>query len=235
MNPLMALLPLLCVVAANKMLSMAIPRYYGTAHQVHLPGMAVPLDIHVQQVTALWAIEGALTLGIIAVIIIARGRVLARFTTDITPAVGGALLATMNTASEFGFGAVIASLPGFLAIRDALQSIADPLWNVAISVSTLSGITGSASGGMSIALAALADRFLASAHSAGIPPEVLHRIAAMASGGMDTLPHNGAVITLLAVCGLTHRQSYRDIFAITCVKTAGVGVVIGLYYMTGLV
>ncbi len=57
----------------------------------------------------------------------------------------------------------------------------------------------------------------------------------MASGGMDTLPHNSAVITLLAVTGLTHRQSYGDIFAITCTKTAAVFVVIGTYYLTGLV
>jgi H+/gluconate symporter-like permease len=88
---------------------------------------------------------------------------------------------------------------------------------------------------MSIALAAMADQFIAGANAAGIPLEVLHRVASMASGGMDTLPHNGAVITLLAVTGLTHRQSYGDIFAITCTKTAAVFVVIGVYYMTGLV
>ncbi len=64
---------------------------------------------------------------------------------------------------------------------------------------------------------------------------MLHRVAAMASGGMDTLPHNGAVITLLAVTGLTHRQSYRDIFAVTIIKTLAVFVVIALYYLTGLV
>jgi H+/gluconate symporter-like permease len=65
--------------------------------------------------------------------------------------------------------------------------------------------------------------------------EVLHRVAAIASGGMDTLPHNGAVITLLAVTGLSHRQSYKDIFAITLVKTSAVFVVIAVYYLTGLV
>ena len=65
--------------------------------------------------------------------------------------------------------------------------------------------------------------------------EVLHRVAAMASGGMDTLPHNGAVITLLAVTGLTHRQSYKDIFAITVIKTMAVFVVILVYYLTGIV
>jgi len=88
---------------------------------------------------------------------------------------------------------------------------------------------------MSIALAAMSDQFIAAAKMAGIPPVVLHRVASMASGGMDTLPHNGAVITLLAVTGLTHRQSYGDIFAITCIKTMSVFVVIAVYYLTGIV
>jgi H+/gluconate symporter-like permease len=52
---------------------------------------------------------------------------------------------------------------------------------------------------------------------------------------MDTLPHNGAIITLLAITGLTHRQSYADIFAITCIKTTAVFVVIAVYYLTGIV
>jgi H+/gluconate symporter-like permease len=141
----------------------------------------------------------------------------------------------MNTASEYGFGAVIAALPGFLVVSQALAAIPNPLVNEAISVTALAGITGSASGGMSIALAALSETFIQSAQTAGIPLEVFHRVAAMASGGMDTLPHNGAVITLLAVTGLTHRQSYKDIFAITCIKTFAVFVVIAVYYMTGLV
>ena len=77
--------------------------------------------------------------------------------------------------------------------------------------------------------------YIANANAAGIPMEVLHRVAAMASGGMDTLPHNGAVITLLAVTGLTHRQAYKDIFAITIIKTMAVFVVIGLFYGFGVV
>ena len=88
---------------------------------------------------------------------------------------------------------------------------------------------------MSIALAAMSKDFSAAAETAGISPEVLHRVAAMASGGMDTLPHNGAVITLLAVCGLTHRQSYKDIFAVTVLKTIAVFFVIGVYYTTGII
>jgi H+/gluconate symporter-like permease len=81
----------------------------------------------------------------------------------------------------------------------------------------------------------MAEQFMANATAAGIPMDVLHRIAAMASGGMDTLPHNGAVITLLAVTGLTHRQAYKDIFAVTVIKTLAVFVVIAIFYATGLV
>ncbi len=115
----------------------------------------------------------------------------------------------MNTASEYGFGAVIAALPGFLIVADALGAIPNPLINEAITVTALAGITGSASGGMSIALAAMSETFISNANDAGIPMDVLHRVAAMASGGMDTLPHNGAVITLLAVTGLTHARATR--------------------------
>jgi len=88
---------------------------------------------------------------------------------------------------------------------------------------------------MSIALAAMSDQFIAAAQANNIPLEVFHRVASMASGGMDTLPHNGAVITLLMVTGLTHKTSYRDIFAVTCIKTVAVFVVIGVYYATGIV
>jgi len=149
-------------------------------------------------------------------------------------AVAGALLASLNTASEYGFGAVIALLPGFVMISNALKAIPNVLVNEAITVTVLAGITGSASGGMSIALAAMSDTFIAAADAAKIPLEVLHRVASMASGGMDNLPHNGAVITLLAVTGLTHRQAYKDIFVITLTKTAAVFIVIAVYYATGI-
>ena len=158
---------------------------------------------------AIWAVEGALLLGILTVFAFAWRPVLARFADGSKAAVAGALLASMNTASEYGFGGVIALLPGFVLISDALRAIPNPLINEAISVTVLAGITGSASGGMSIALAAMSDTFIAAAEAAKIPLEVLHRVAAMASGGMDTLPHNGAVITLLAVTGLTHQAGLQ--------------------------
>ena len=169
------------------------------------------------------------------VLLFAWKPVKASFTEGSKSAIAGALLAGMNTASEYGFGAVIAALPGFLVVANALGSIPNPLVNEAVTVTALAGITGSASGGMSIALAAMAETFIANANAAGIPMEVLHRVASMASGGMDTLPHNGAVITLLAVTGLTQRQAYKDIFAITVIKTMAVFVVIGLFYAFGIV
>jgi H+/gluconate symporter-like permease len=180
-------------------------------------------------------VQAALLVGILMVLVCAFGAIRTRLAEGTKSAVGGALLAAMNTASEYGFGAVIASLPGFLVLADALRGIPNPLVNEAITVTLLAGITGSASGGMSIALAAMGDSFIAAANAANIPLEVLHRVAAMASGGMDTLPHNGAVITLLAVTGLTHREAYKDIFGITLIKTLAVFVVIATFYATGIV
>ena len=236
-HPLIALLPLVLVGVCNKLFTDAIPRVYGET-QSFLPsvvGSAKPVVQEVAKIAAIWAVEGALLVGILCVLVFAWRPVIRQFADGSKAAVGGALLASMNTASEYGFGAVIAALPGFKLVADALHTIPNPLINEAVTVTALAGITGSASGGMSIALGAMADTFIANAHAAGIPLEVMHRVAAMASGGMDTLPHNGAVITLLAVTGLTHRQAYKDIFAITVVKTLAVLVVIAAFYLTGVI
>jgi H+/gluconate symporter-like permease len=234
-NPVIAILPLFVVGIANFAFTRLIPVFYGTTSSVQLAGMDKAITAPVSSVLAIWAVLGALLLGILTVLVFAFRPVMQKFADGSKAAIAGSLLASMNTASEYGFGSVIAALPGFLVIKEALRAIPNPLINEAITVTTLAGITGSASGGLSIALAAMADQFIEAANAAGIPLEVLHRVASMASGGMDTLPHNGAVITLLAVTGLTHRQSYRDIFAITVIKTMSVFVVIAVYYLTGIV
>jgi len=233
-NPWLALSPLVIVGVMNKLFTALIPHFYGGTYSAELPGLAKPVVTQVSSVAAIWAVEGALLLGILTVVAFAFRPLKERFAEGSKAAVAGALLAATNTASEYGFGAVIAALPGFLVVAEGLKAIPGVLVNEAVTVTALAGITGSASGGMSIALATMAESFVSAANSAGIPLEVLHRIAAMASGGMDTLPHNGAVITLLAVTGLTHQESYRDIFAITLVKTAAVAVVIGVFYATGI-
>ncbi|HWX03008.1 GntP family permease [Collimonas sp.] len=234
-HPLIALLPLVLVGVMNKLFTSWIPTVYGASHEMTLAGSSKPIVTQVSGVVAIWAVEAALLIGIFSVLLFAFKTVKEKFAEGSKAAVSGALLASMNTASEYGFGAVIAGLPGFLVIANALKSIPNPLVNEAVTVTTLAGVTGSASGGLSIALAAMSHTFIENAQAAGIPMEVLHRVAAMASGGMDTLPHNGAVITLLAVTGLSHRQSYKDIFVVTLIKTAAVFVVIGAYYLTGIV
>jgi len=233
--PIVALLPLLIVGGANFAFTWLIPKFYGPTNETLLGGMTTPVVTQIEKVTAIWAVEGALMLGILTIVAFGYRAVAAKFTAAAKSAVDGALMASINTAAVYGFGAVMAALPGFVMIRNALKLIPNPLVNEAITVTTLAGITGSASGGLGIALGSMAEQFLAAAHAAGISPEVLHRVASMASGGMDTLPHNGAVITLLAVTGLTHRQSYRDIFAITCIKTLTVFLVIAIHGITGIV
>jgi len=233
-NPWIAILPLVVVAVLNKVFTIFVNNSYGKTYDLSMPGLDKPIGVTISGVAAIWAVEGALLLGILTVFVFAFRTVREKFTEGSKSAIAGALLASMNTASEYGFGAVIAALPGFIIIRNALTAIPHPLVNEAVTVTTLAGITGSASGGMSIALAAMADQFMTAANAAGISPEVLHRVASMASGGMDTLPHNGAVITLLAVCGLTHRQSYKDIFAITCIKTTAVFFVIAIFAATGI-
>jgi len=234
-SPALAFLPLAIVGLTNVALTLLLPRWYGATVSVALTPAAAPITVAVSRVVAIWAVEAALVLGIGCVVIFAWQPVAASFVKGSQAAISGCLLASINTASEYGFGAVIAALPGFAAIQQGLQAIANPLVNEAVTVTSLAGITGSASGGLSLALAAMAEQFKAAALAADIPFEVLHRVAAMAAGGMDTLPHNGAIITLLAITGLTHRQAYGDIFAITCIKTVAVFAVIGFYHLTGIV
>lgn len=234
-HPLIALLPLVVVCVMNFYLIKLIPQLYGTQYSLGIGGMTAPVVIDIKTYAAVWAVLGALMAGILTLLLTRGHVIMPKFLDSSRAAASGSILASMNSASEYGFGAVMAILPGFVVAATALKAIPDPLFNEAISITVLAGLTGSAIAGLSIALGAMADTFVASAHAAGIPLEVFHRIASMASGGMDTLPHNGAVITLLIVCGLSHRQSYGDIFAITIIKTVAAALAIILFYTTGIV
>jgi H+/gluconate symporter-like permease len=122
----------------------------------------------------------------------------------------------MNTSSEVGFGAVVRSMAGFALLSTAVMNMPGGILVAeSISVNLLAGICGSASGGLSAALTALGPQFFERAQAIGMDPALLHRIASIASGGLDTLPHNGAVITMLAVSHCTHKTSYKDI-AVVC-------------------
>jgi H+/gluconate symporter-like permease len=103
-------------------------------------------------------------------------------------------------------------LPAFALVREWVLGVGGgPLVSLAVATNLLAALTGSASGGLTIALDALGSTYLQLAAQHGIDPALLHRVAVISSGTLDSLPHNGAVVTLLAVCGSTHRESYRDI------------------------
>jgi H+/gluconate symporter-like permease len=233
----LSMLPLLLVLLINFILSSIF--VWDTSLLTPFQAMKLPLTASaVQNVVAIWSLIIALVSGIVLAVALGYSHLP---TNGLQKALNagaiGSLLAIMNTASEVGYGNVIASLPGFKDIASFLLGIkigASPLPSEAVTVNVLAGITGSASGGMSIALDLMSKDWLAWASTINMSPEILHRVASMASGGMDTMPHNGAVITLLAVCGLTHRQSYIDIFAMTVIKTSMVFVIILFHTITGL-
>jgi H+/gluconate symporter-like permease len=234
-NPWVAISPLVLVAVLNFFFTKMLPVWYPPELTVTLNAITAPFVVKVAGVLGIWSVEVSLVIAIVLVCAISFKTMKEKFAAGSYAAVGGAMLATMNTATEYGYGSVIAALPGFIVIRDALTSIPNPLLNECVTINALAGIVGSASGGMGIALAAMADTFIATANAAHIPLEVMHRVAAMASGGMDALPHNGAVITIMAVCGLNHREAYPSIFGIVICKTVAAFAIIGVYYLTGWV
>jgi len=148
----------------------------------------------------------------------------------------GSVLAIINTSAAVGFGSVVKAVPGFKDLTNLLLGIkGNILISEAVAVNVLAGATGSASGGMGIALEALGAKYMELAATTGVSPEALHRIASLSSGGLDTLPHNGAVLTLLAVTGLTHKDSYLDIMVTSLINPiVATAVCIVLYAAFGI-
>lgn len=229
-NPLLATLPLISVLVVTLILQKVVfPSWNITSWVTQAPYNIAKAGVVGTMNN--WALIIALVVGIAIALVINPSRIKGNLAKAINLGAVGSLLAVMNTASEVGFGNVIKSLPGFQTIAHALMGInggGSPLLSEAVTVNTLAGVTGSASGGMSIALDTFGKSYLEWAARTNVDPQLLHRVAAMASGGMDTLPHNGAVITLLGIAGLTHKQSYKDIFAITLLKTGTVFILIFL-------
>lgn len=210
----LALLPILLVIALNFLMAKQVLPNLDTSYLAK-PEFGGLQDA--KSVVGIWSIIVALGAAVLLLIGL-HWRRWADLKQSLNDGTFGSMLPILNTASEVGYGTVIASLAGFVVIRDLVLSVpGNPLVSEAVAVNILAGITGSASGGMSIALKTLGAQYLEMANAAGISPELLHRVAAMASGCMDTLPHNGAVISLLAICKLTHRDSYRFIFMNTVI------------------
>ncbi|MFO1129342.1 MAG: GntP family permease [Rhodospirillales bacterium] len=209
----LALLPVLVVIVTNFVFIEIVVPAMDTSY------LADPLfgSTTIEAVRGVWAVIVALLLAIL-ILIAGNWRRLVDLKTSLDRGADASVLPIFNTASLVGFGAVIAALPVFAVISEAVMAVGrgNALISVAASVTALSGITGSASGGMSIALDTLGSTLVDMARETGVSLDAMHRVTAIASGALDVLPHNGAVITLLAVCGLSHRESYGDVFVVAC-------------------
>jgi H+/gluconate symporter-like permease len=216
---ILAALPLIVVVSINFLMSMVVlPRRDATF-------LAEPRwgATSLSAVGGVWAVVAALFTAIVTLIIINRRR-LPALRESMDAGANASVLPAFSVASLVGFGAVVAALPAFAMVRDWVLSIGGgPLVSLAVATNILSALTGSASGGLTIALDALGPTYLNLAAQHGIDPALMHRVAVIGSGTLDSLPHNGAVVSLLAVCGSTHRESYFDI-----VMVAIVGAIIAL-------
>ncbi len=222
----LAALPLVIVVAVNLAMSffvlprmdasfLARPEWGGTS---------------IAAVGGVWAVVTALFAAIVVLIAINFQRLTA-LRDSMDAGANASVLPVVSVASLVGFGSVVAALPAFGMVRDWVLGIeGGPLVSLAVATNVLASLTGSASGGLTIALDALGATYLKIAHEQGIDPGLLHRVAVIGAGTLDSLPHNGAVVTLLAVCNSTHRESYMDIVMVSIVGgllALGVVIVLG--------
>jgi H+/gluconate symporter-like permease len=156
----------------------------------------------------------ALAAAIVVVVLCNRGR-LPALRQSVDAGANASALPALSVASLVGFGAVVAALPAFAVVRDWVVGIeGGPLVSLAVATNVLAALTGSASGGLTIALdalGALGATYMKIAAETGLNPALMHRVAVIGSGTLDLLPHNGAVVSLLAICGFSHREGYFDI------------------------
>jgi H+/gluconate symporter-like permease len=215
----LAMLPLCVVIAVNLLMSLVIlPRMDASFLAEAKWG-----NTSLQAVGGVWAVIVALASAIVVLIILNWGR-FHSLRSVVDAGANASVLPALSVASLVGFGAVVAALPAFALVRDWVLSIGGgPLVSLAVATNVLSALTGSASGGLTIALDALGPTYMRIASELGINPAVMHRVAVIGAGTLDSLPHNGAVVTLLAVCQSTHGESYLDI-----VMTAIVGAILAL-------
>lgn len=174
-----------------------------------LPLVVVVVLLNVVKMAALWA----LLIGVLSILIL-NAKHYKQFIRSINDGAKGSVMAILNTSAAVGFGAVIAIVPAFEDITSWLLNISDnPLVAEGLAVQVMAIITGSASGGMGIALSTMGDTFVELSQTTGISPEVFHRIASVASGA-SIFPNNGALLTLVAVTGLSLKATYKDVFMV---------------------
>lgn len=178
----------------------------------------------IQAVGGVWSVAVALATATLVLVILNRTR-LPSLRASMDAGANASVLPALSVASLVGFGAVVAALPAFAFVRDWVLSIGGGvLVSLTVATNVLAALTGSASGGLTIALDALGETYMGLAAAQSIHPDLLHRVAVIGAGTLDSLPHNGAVVSLLAVCGSTHRESYRDIVMV-CILGAMIALV----------
>ncbi|WP_457797830.1 GntP family permease [Methylocystis sp. S23] len=209
-----AALPLIVVVGVNLVMSLGvIPRMDDSFLSEERWGPTT-----LAAVGGVWSVIVALAVAIVTLISL-NWRRLTDIRGSVDAGVTASALPLLSVASLVGFGAVVAAMPAFAAVRAWVLSIeGGPLVSLAIATNVLASLTGSASGGLTIALDALGETYLRLAEQGGINPALLHRVAVIGAGTLDSLPHNGAVVTLLALCGCTHKESYFDIVMVAIVS-----------------
>jgi H+/gluconate symporter-like permease len=165
-------------------------------------------------VGGVWSVVVGLAVAIVLLIVLNWKR-LPNLRDSMDAGANASALPALSVASLVGFGGVVAALPAFAVVKEWVLGIdGGPLVSLAISTNVLAALTGSASGGLTIALEALGSTYMQLAYDMGIDPALMHRVAVIGAGTLDSLPHNGAVVTLLAVCGSTHKKSYFDIVVV---------------------
>jgi H+/gluconate symporter-like permease len=209
----LAALPITVVIGVNFLMSIVVLPRLDTSYLTEPRFGATTLSA----VGGVWAVVVALLAGIL-VLVATNWQRLTALRESVDAGANASVLPVLSVASLVGFGAVVAALPAFAAVRDAVLSIGGgPLVSLAIATNLLAALTGSASGGLIIALEALGETYMKLAAEQGIDPALMHRVAVIGAGTLDSLPHNGAIVTLLAVCGATHLTSYFDIFMVAIV------------------
>ena len=205
----LAIAPILIVLAANLAMSFVVLPRVDTGF------LAEPrFNATLAAVSGTWSVVTALTIASLVLMLVHRKR-LPELRKSLDAGAAASVLPVLNTASLVGFGAVVAALPAFAVVRDGFLAVpGGPLVSIAVAANVMGGITGSASGGLIIAMNALGETYAELAKAAGIDPALMHRVASISSGALAMLPHNGAVVTLLAICGATQRGSYREIMMV---------------------
>lgn len=201
----LAVTPILIIFLSNLFFSKI---FYQLIDGSYLSKYNLVLD----NVSGTWSVIISIVISILFIIII-NFRKISNLNKVLNEGISNSFLPLLSSSAIVGYGSVIKSLPVFIALQSMILNVSsNPIISEALSVNIICGITASASGGLTITLDALAPTFIAMSQALNISPEIMHRIASLASGGLDTLPHNGAVITTLAICSLTHKDSYKDIF-----------------------